>query len=469
MTLIIVAFLLLGYFFIATEHITRINKSATAMFLGVVGWILYMYTGSTYIRSMYPAEYALFLNGHSSTAETVKTFIAQNIFVDYAAYICGIVLFLLATMSIVEVLNVNGCFDFIRGWVRTRNSRRLLWLLVAITFLLSANLDNLTTTVMMLVVMRQIVATTRFRMLYGSAIVLAANCGGCFTVIGDVCSLMLWSKGTITPTDFAGALVVPSLIATVIPTYLISRKLPESIEVESQHIYYRGDDTVLRPWQRVLMFFVGIGGLWFIPTFHNLTKLPPFVGALCVLGLFWVINEICNRKLIRSNQPVHRTIPRFLQYENLQNILFFIGVCLAVGVLSETGALRVAAMWCDDKIHNTYIVGIALGLISSVLDNVVLVLTSMSLYDVAEYATVLRRIDPEYANFFAVNGQYWHLISFCGSVGGCLLPIGSVSGYALMKSEGVSIWWYFRHITLKVLVGWLLGLGAYYLIDLWVR
>ena len=126
-------------------------------------------------------------------------------------------------------------------------------------------------------------------------------------------------------------------------------------------------------------------------------------------------------------------------------------------------------MWCDDKIHNTYIVGIALGLISSVLDNVVLVLTSMSLYDVAEYATVLRRIDPEYANFFAVNGQYWHLVSFCGSVGGCLLPIGSVSGYALMKSEGVSIWWYFRHITLKVLVGWLLGLGAYYLIDLWVR
>lgn len=469
MTFIIVSFFLLGYVFIATEHITKINKSAVAMFLGVVGWILFMCDGGTYVRAMYPHEFADFLHGMPSTVTAVKTFIAQHIFVHYAAYICGIVLFLLATMTIVEVLNVNGCFDFIRAWVRTRNSRRLLWSLVGITYLLSANLDNLTTTVMMLVVMRQIVVKPLWRMQYGAAIVLAANCGGCFTVIGDVCSLMLWSKEAVTPSSFSEALVLPSLVAVIVPTLLISRKLPERIEIEEPRLYFRGDDTTLAPWQRILMFFVGIGGLWFIPTFHSITKLPPFVGALCVLALFWVVNEVCNQKRIRTDQPVTRTFPRFLQYESLQTILFFIGVCLAVGALAETGALHAASEWCDHKIHNIYVLSVALGLISAVLDNIVLVLSSISMYDVAEHASVIRRIDPEYARSFMLNGQYWHLVAFCASVGGCLLPIGSTSGYALMKSEGVTIWWYFRHISGKVLLGWLLGLGVYFLVDLLIR
>lgn len=469
MTLIILAFLLAGYVFIATEHITRINKSAVAMFLGVVGWILFMFHGRSYVSSMYPHEFADFLNGAPATATAVKTFIAEHIFVNYSAYICGIVLFLLATMAIVEVLNVNGCFDFLRSWVRTRNSRRLLWMLVGITFLLSANLDNLTTTVMVLVVMRQIVKTPLHRMYYGAAIVLAANCGGCFTVIGDVCSLMLWSKEAVTPSGFSAALALPAMVAAAVPTYLISRKLPEHIDIEATRTFFRGDDTTLRPWQRILMFFVGIGGLWFIPTFHDLTRLPPFVGALCLLALFWVVDEVCNRKLIRSEQPVTRSFPRRLQYETLQTILFFIGVCLAVGALQETGALHVAADWCDKKIHNIYVLSVALGLLSAVLDNIVLVLSSISMYDVAEHVSVLRRIDPEYARSFLVNGAYWQLVAFCASVGGCLLPIGSTSGYALMKSEGVTIWWYFRHISGKVLFGWVLGLAVYFLMDLLVR
>lgn len=467
--MIIVGILLVGYVFIATEHITRINKSAVAMFMGVVGWILFMCDGGAYVRHMYPREFAEFLNGLPVTATAVKTFIAEHIFVQYTAYICGIVLFLLATMAIVEVLNVNGCFDFIRGWVRTRNSRRLLWSMVGITYLLSANLDNLTTTVMMLVVMRQIIVSPMHRMQYGAAIVLAANCGGCFTVIGDVCSLMLWSKEAVTPSSFSGALVLPSLVAVALPTFLISRKLPETIAIEATRPYFRGDDTTLRPWQRILMFFVGIGGLWFIPTFHSITKLPPFVGALCVLALFWVVNEVCNRKLIRSDQPVTRSFPRFLQYESLQTILFFIGVCLAVGVIQETGALAVASEWCDRYVHNIYILSVVMGLFSAVLDNIVLVLTSISMYDVAEHVSVLRRIDPDYARSFMLNGQYWHLVAFCASVGGCLLPIGSTSGYALMKSEDVTIWWYFRHISGKVLFGWLVGLGVYFLVDLLLR
>lgn len=469
MTLVIVVISLIGYFLIATEHITKINKAAVAMFLGVVGWILFMLSGSDYVAAMYPQEYASFLEGQVSTFTTIKAFIGQEVFMGYIARICEVVLFLLATMSIVEVLNANGCFDFISEWIRTRSSKRLLWSLAFITFGLSANLDNLTTTVMMLFIMRQLVTNSRHRMFYGSAIVLAATCGGAFTVIGDVSSLMLWVKGAVTPSNFSGALFLPSLVAMLVPTYLISRKLPDHIEIETTRVHYRGDDTTLNRWQRILMLFVGIGGLWFIPTFHNITQLPPFVGALCVLSLFWVVHEWSNRNLICTEQPVHRTFPRFLQYESIQTILFFIGVSLAVGAIQETGVLHAAATWCDKNVHNIYIVSIVLGLISGVLDNIALVLSSISMYDVLESTHAVRGMDPEYAEAFLVNGHYWQLIAYCGGVGGGLMSIGSTSGYALMKSENVTIWWYFRYISGKALAGWLAGLGVYFLLDLFIR
>ena len=362
-----------------------------------------------------------------------------------------------------------GCFDFIIEWIRTRNSRVLLWTLAFTTFFISANLDNLTTTVMMLVIIRQIVTNSRHRMLYGTIVVLAANCGGAFTVIGDVTTLMLWNKDAVTPSNFSAALFLPSLVALVVPAYLVGRKLPEHIEVESHRIHYLGDDTTLTRWQRILMLFVGIGGLWFIPTFRNLTKLPPFVGALCVLALFWVVNELCNRKLIRSEQPVTRMLPRQLQYENLQIILFFIGLSLAVGAIQETGALQVVARWCDTYIHNIYILSILLGLLSSMLDNIALVLSGFTIYDVIPPELIDPSTLTEYGRAFLPNGQYWHLVAYSGCVGGCLLPIGSTAGYALMKIENVTIWWFFRYITGKVLAGWLIGLGVYFLVDMFMR
>lgn len=469
MTAIIVSILIIGYIGIATEHITKINKAAIAMFLGTVGWVLYILYGKNYVLHFYPEQLSTFLDGAAVSMTNIKKFIANEIFVKYVAQLAEIVLFLLATMYIVEVLNINGCFDFITEWLRTRNGQVLLWALALTTFLISANLDNLTTTVMMLVIMRQIVSNSRHRMLYGAVIVLAANCGGAFTVIGDVTTLMLWNKEAVTPSNFSAALFLPSLVALVVPTYLVGRKLPEHIEIESPRTHYRGDDTTLTRWQRILMLFVGIGGLWFIPTFRNLTKLPPFVGALCVLALFWVVNELCNRKLIRSEQPVTRMLPRQLQYENLQIILFFIGLSLAVGVIQETGSWRVAAQWCDNNIHNIYVLSIMMGLLSSVLDNIALVLSGISIYNVIDPEIVNPATLTEYGRAFLPNGQYWHLVAYCGCIGGCLLPIGSVAGYALMKIENVTIWWFFRHVTGKVLAGWLSGLGVYFMIDLFIR
>ena len=218
------------------------------------------------------------------------------------------------------------------------------------------------------------------------------------------------------------------------------------------------------------MLVVGLGGLWFIPTFHRITLLPPFLGALCVLGVLWVLHEVMNHRRIMSNQPLEVSDERQFQFASLQMIMYFVGVFMCVALLIETGVMSSISAWCDEWIHNIYIMSIAMGAISAVLDNIALVLTAINIYPVAENISALSpALDPEYASSFLPNGQYWHLIIYSGCVAGCLLPIGNLSGYALMKAENVSILWYARHILLKVILGWFVGLGVYFLVDLWLR
>ena len=222
MTLIIVLLLIFGYLLIATGHLTGVNKAAIAMFIGTVGWVVYICWGSDFVMSQHPDEYVDFLAGESPSSDAVKYFICDNVFLKYVGSAASIVMFLLATMTIIEILDNNGCFDYITEWIRTRNSKRLLWTITLATFILSANLDNLTTATMMLVIMHTVVRSRRQRMLIGAAIVIAANCGGCFTVIGDPTGLLLWGDGAVTATNFSKYLVVPALIAWVVPTILIN-------------------------------------------------------------------------------------------------------------------------------------------------------------------------------------------------------------------------------------------------------
>ena len=334
------------------------------------------------------------------------------------------------------------------------------------SFLLSANLDNLTSAVVMLMVMNKLVVNHRQRMLLGAIIVIATNCGGCFTVIGDVTSLLVWTRGAVTPTNYTAALVLPALCATAIPTYLIGRKLPGHLDLKRSNIMFRGDDADVKIWQKILMLFLGIVGLWFVPTFYRLTNLPPFLGALCVLGVLWVVNEIINHKRILSDQPLMTQTNRSLQYEVMQMIMFFLGIGLCVDILIEVGAMDSVRGWCDQYIHNIYIMSLVLGAVSSVMDNIALVISGISIYPVLDGNMSEM---TNYMQSFVQNGQYWHLITLSGCVGGCLLPIGNTAGYALMKSEDVTIWWYFKHITWKVLFGWFFALGIYFLVDYFLR
>ena len=444
MTAIIVTMLLLAYVLIATGHMTGVNKAAIAMFLGTVGWVVYVSWGEDFVMARHPQDYLQWLNGATADSETVKLYIYNNVFLGYVGKAAAIVMFLLATMSIVELLNNNGCFDFISEWIRTRNSKRLLWTITLATFILSANLDNLTTTTMMLVIMHNILQNSRQRMYVGSAIVLAANAGGCFTVIGDPTGLILWGDGAVTASHFSAYLALPALVAWIIPTILVNRELPDRLDTAWSPSPYRGDATRLNRWQRFVMLFLGIGGLWFIPTFHNITQLAPFLGALCVLAVLWVVNEAFNRNLIRSDQMVQHRIPMSLAYGSLQQVLFIMGIMLGMGVVTETGVWSDVATWFDTYIHDVWLMGIGAGLLSSIVDTFTIAISNISLYQVG-------------VGDVATNGAYWKVVAYATAIGGSLLCVGSVSGLALMRAEHVKLGWYINHFTPKVLLGWIIG------------
>lgn len=459
MTLVIVSILIIGYVLISTGWMTNVNRAAVAVFMGTVGWVLYICYGTDFVLTQHPREYSDFLMGVAPNPENVKHFISQNIFLDYVGRGAEIALFLLATMSIVEILNNNGCFDFLTELLYTRSSKKMLWLISIVTFVISANLDNLTTTTMMLVIIHKILANRRQRMLYGSAVIIAANCGGALTVIGDPTGLVLWNIGAVDASDFSMYLALPCLVSMALPVWWLGRQLPERVETQGFAIPYRGDDTNLNRWQRMLMLFLGIGGLWFIPTFHNITKLSPFLGALCVLSLLWVVNEIFNRRLMDVDKMIQRRIPRVLQYGVFQMVLFVLGIMFAVGVVVETGAVSTLAQWIDDNVHNVWILGIVSGFFGSVLDTFATSMSFVSLHPVVDVANLGLWADSDYVGDFVRNGVYWKIIAYCSAMGGNMLLIGSVSGLALMKMERIRLGWYLRNVGWICFVAWLIGLA----------
>lgn len=448
MTIILVVIALIGLGLIAVASWMKINKAALAIFVGVLCWMLLLFYGKGYVTQDYLEEFKTF--ALESNTHSVRAFIANEWFLKAILTAAEVILYIIATMSIVEVLSANGCFDFLRSWLRTRHSQKLLWALTATTFVISANLDDFTTIAMMLVVMRALVANTRQRMIYGVAIVLAANCGGALTVIGDINSLILWTRGVVTPTAYSYSMALPIFVATIIPVYFLGRMLPSHIDIEPLQYIYRGDDTRLTPWQRILMLIVGIGGLWFIPTFHSITYFPPFVGALCVLALLWLVDQVVNRQLVNEDEMVLQRQPRALHTGGMQTIIYFLGICLTIEAVSHTGVLSALHSLCSNTFEDAFVLSGVAGLAGSVLDSTALVLTHVSAF----YTPTMTNM-PE---VFEQNGIFWPMLSFSTTLGGSLLTIGSAGGYLLAKLENVSMGWYLRFVTPKVLLGWLAGL-----------
>ena len=455
MTLIIVAVLFIGFVLMSTEQMHHINRATVAMVCGVIAWVIYLLNGEDFVFLMHGDEYKEFLAGDASTSDSLKYFVAENVITKYISEACSVILFLIATNTIVEVLHNNGVLDSLIDWLRMRNSRIFLWVVSLLTFAISANVDNMTTVVLMMSIISQVVRNHHQRIIYACTIMIAACLGGCFTAIGDITSVMLWVRSAITPSAYAAGLFLPAFVSLCVFNLLIGMKLHGRVEIYSALSRYDGDDSYLAAWQKVLLLIVGIAGLWFIPSFHYITKLPPFLGSLSVLALIWAVEGLCNLERNGNVILVQRHYFRNTEFIGMRIILYFIGISLGVGAFAECGALDYVGNWLEDNIDNVYIYGVAVGALSSVMDNVPLMMAGMNLFQVDTVAGSTSE--------FVQNGIYWQLLSFCCACGGSLLFVGSLAGQAVLEVENIRFKWYIRHYLWRALVAWLVGLGVFWL------
>lgn len=457
MTLIIVAVLLVGFCLMATEQIHHINRAAIAMVCGVIAWVVYLINGGDFVRLMHGGEYAEFLSGMDSTADSVKYFVSDHVLGKYIGEACSVILFLIATNTIVEVLHNNGVFDSLVDWLRMRNSRVFLWAISFLTFLISANVDDMTTVVLMMSIITQLVRNHYQRVVYACAIMVAACMGGCFTAIGDMTSVMLWVRGLITPSAYAAGLFLPAFTSMCVFNLLIGMKLHGRVEMFSSISRYKGDDSPWASWQKIMLLILGIAGLWFIPSFHYITKLPPFLGSLSVLALVWAVEGLFNLERNGNVLLVQRHYFRNAEFIGMRIILYFIGISLGMGALAECGALDFIGCWLENNINNVYVYGAAVGLFSSVMDNVPLMMAGMNLFPLDTAAGS--------ASEFVQNGIYWQLLSFCCACGGCLLFVGTLAGQAILEVEKIRFKWYVRNYLWRAAVAWAAGLFVFWLIH----
>lgn len=455
MTLIIVAVLIICIAMMSTEPFHHVNRATVAMVCGVVAWVIYMINGGDFIRLMHGDEYAAFLQGAVSTPDSMKSYVAENIMVNYIAQACSVILFLIATNTIVEVLHNNGVFDSLLDWLRMKNCRIFLWIISFLTFAISANVDNLTTVVLMLSVISQIVRNRHQRIVYACTIMVAACLGGCFTAIGDMTSVLLWVRGLITPTEYTAGLFLPSFVSLCVFNLLISQLLHGRVEIYSIFTRYRGDESPMPFWQKTILLILGIAGLWFIPTFHYLTKLPPFLGSLCVLSLIWAVEGIFNLERNGNTVYVNRHHFRNTEFIGMRMILYFLGVSLCVGAVAESGALDYLGRWLQTHVDNVYCYCVVTGFLSSFCDNLPVMMAGMNMFPLDTL------VGSDSA--FVVNGLYWQLLSFCCACGGCLMFAGSLSGQAVLEVEHIRFRWYMRNYFWRALVAWVAGLAVFYI------
>ena len=352
-------------------------------------------------------------------------------------------------MTIVEIVDTNGGFNFVRDAIQTHSKRGLLWRIAFMTFFLSAILDNLTTSIVMIMVLRKLVADKQDRMVYAALVIIAANSGGAFSPIGDVTTIMLWIAGSITTVGVITEILVPSLVSMLVPAfimqYMLKGKLPAMVK--------SAEDSALAftRTQRRIIFFLGVGGLMFVPIFRYLTDLPPYMGILLVLGVLWTATEIFYRRMHLGEDSMSARVIALLRKIDMGTILFFLGILMAVGCLAEIGVLTAMGRGLESiSGGNHYLVTGIIGVLSSIVDNVPLVAGCMGMYPIAPTGDM------------SVDGIFWQLLAYCAGVGGSMLIIGSAAGVVVMGLEKITFGWYMKRITWVAFVGYLAGILTYW-------
>ena len=443
LTICIVILFCIGYFCIAIEAVTKINKAAIALLMFVGTWTLFMIDPASYIAAAVGDMKA------SAVAEVIEHHLGST----------GTTLFfLLGAMTIVELVDQNGGFNFVRDTLQTKSKRSLLWRIAFMTFILSAILDNLTTSIVMIMILRKLVADKKDRIIYAALVIIAANSGGAFSPIGDVTTIMLWNKGVITAAGVITEIFIPSLVSMVIPAYILSLSLKGELVPQKDTVVIEENDC-LTAGQRKAIFFLGVGGLIFVPIFKTITHLPPFVGILLVLGVLWTVTEIFYVRIHQdcedtaNNTNTQKRVSKMLSRIDMDTIMFFLGILMAVGCLETIGVLTMLGEGLNTAFDgNYYLITGIIGVLSSIVDNVPLVAGCMGMYPVVA--------DP--ASAMAIDGIFWQLLAYCAGVGGSMLIIGSAAGVVVMGLEKITFGWYMKKITWIAFTGYLAGILCYW-------
>ena len=442
---IILAFVI-GYLFIAIESVTKINKAAIALLMFVVCWTIFMIDPASLVPALASVD-------HSQMANAVSKIIEEHLGETGTT-----LFFLMGAMTIVELVDQNGGFNFVKDTLKTKSKRSLLWRIAIMTFILSAILDNLTTSIVMIMILRKLVKERKDRVIYASLVIIAANSGGAFSPIGDVTTIMLWNKGVITAAGVLTEVLIPSIVSMVIPAYVLSLSLKGELVVPEANKAANAEEDYLTASQRKLIFFLGVGGLIFVPIFKTITHLPPFVGILLVLGILWTVTESMYRHLEHDDcDGMQKRVSRMLTRIDMSTILFFLGILMAIGSLQTIGALAQLGeglnVWFDG---NHYLVTGIIGVLSSIVDNVPLVAGCMGMYPVQAVGDM------------AVDGIFWQLLAYCAGVGGSMLIIGSAAGVVVMGLEKITFGWYMKHISWVAFLGYIAGIVSYWALRTFV-
>lgn len=466
-TWMIVLFLA-GYTCIAMEHPLKIDKAATALLTGMLLWIMYIAYSIHVVPEVSAGEFNHFIQTHSELSnaslwEQCVKFVLEYQIIEHLGEVCEILVFLVGAMTIVELVDVHGGFAIITNRIKTRNKRTLLWLITVLTFFMSAILDNLTTAIVMTMLIRKIVDDQKDRWLFAGMIILAANSGGAWSPIGDVTTIMLWVRGNVSTNVLLQNLLIPSLVSVLIPLLIMSKSMKGNLPPKNED---ESNDNFLS-WvskkERVSIFVLGVSGLLLVPVYKTVFHIPPFMGVLLSLSFIWVYTEVMYAKKSNVEEPEKMRVATVIKKIDGSTLLFFLGILLAVAALQSAGVLESMAQMLDNKLHNVYFVNLLIGLLSSVVDNVPLVAGAIGMYPIATEMSMAASADPAYLANFVQDGIFWQLLTYCAGVGGSILIIGSAAGVVVMGLEKMNFIWYLKKISWIALLGYLTGAATFYL------
>ena len=458
MEILMIILFLLGYTCIAMEHSINVNKAASALLLCALLWTVYILNVNPEILGLNPATPHEDLIRHVTGVQII----------EHLGDVASTLFFLMGAMTIVELIDVHGGFSIITNKITTRKKKELLWLIAFITFFMSAILDNLTTTIVMVMLLRKLVSDQKERWIFACIVIMAANAGGAFSPIGDVTTIMLWVRGNVTTAGLIPNLFIPAVLSIVVPTLIASRFLKGELAPISVSNQSNANATAnfITPKEQKIIFYMGIGALIFVPVFKSITHLPPFIGVLLGLSILWIYTELMYHKKSQIPESSKARITNVLSRIDLTTILFFLGILMAVAALQCAGILHDLSIFLEDHIGNVFVIDIVIGILSSIIDNVPLVAGSMGMYPLATAAQVAA--DPSLA-VFAQDGIFWMFLAYCAGVGGSILIIGSAAGVVVMGLEKVSFGWYLKRISGLALIGYLAGALFFVVQELYIR